>query len=100
MWRKHRPAFQDHVRYIHNDTVKHLMVSIIQYSERVCKMHEMDNYLPHYSNKGDIYDQDNWRFRNRGFTEYKIYIVNNYVIPTSIQDYMDEKDTDFNSLPH
>ena len=46
MWQKHQYNFQDHVNYIYNDIVKPFMVGIIQYSERVHEMHELDNYFP------------------------------------------------------
>ena len=59
MWHKHRSASQDNVNYIHNDTVKPFRLSIIKYSRRVHKIHELKKYLPTPLKKGNIYDQGN-----------------------------------------
>ena len=45
MWKKHRSVFQDHVKYIHNDIVKHSRVRIIQYAERALGMNDLAKYL-------------------------------------------------------
>ena len=45
MWKKHRSVFQDHVKYIHNDIVKHSRVRIIQYAERDPGMNDLAKYL-------------------------------------------------------
>ena len=67
MWRKHRSAFQYHMKYIHTYTLKPFRVSILQYVERIRDMHELDKYLPPPSNKCDIYGEANWRVRNHKF---------------------------------
>ena len=99
MWINHRSSFQYHVKYIHYDILKPFSVSILQYAECVRQMHELDKYLTPPSNKGDIYDQSNWRVRDYDFTEDNIHITIKDVIPTSMQDEMEGKDRVF-SLPH
>ena len=41
MWRKHRRTFQYHIKYIHNEIVKHFRVSILHYAERVREMQKL-----------------------------------------------------------
>ena len=65
MWRKHRSVFQDHVKYIHNDIVKHFRVWSLHYAESVCVMHDIDKYQPTPSAKGDGYDQADWTVREK-----------------------------------
>ena len=44
MSRKHMSTFQYHVKYIHNDIFKPFRVHILQYAERVRKMHDLAKY--------------------------------------------------------
>ena len=60
MWKKHWSVFQDHVKYIHNDNVKHFRVVIIQYANCVRDMHNLSNYLTPYSMKGESFKSDSW----------------------------------------
>ena len=60
MWRKQRSNFQDHVKYIHNDTVNPFRVGIIQYTDHVRDMHYLSKYLPPTSMKGNDYDEADW----------------------------------------
>ena len=64
MWRKHRYIFQNHINYIHNDTVKPFRVGIPQYTERVREMHDLVKYIHLPSKKGDMYDEVDWTIRN------------------------------------
>ena len=52
MLKRHRIILQDHVKYIHNDIVKPFRVSIIQYAECICEMHDLVKYFPPHSKKG------------------------------------------------
>ena len=68
MWRKHRSLYQDHMKYVRNDIVKPFKVKILRYSERVCEMHDLANYLPPPSMKGESVMADNWNVHNQEFT--------------------------------
>ena len=54
MLQNNRSTFQYHVKDIHNYIVKPFRVIIIQYTERICEIYDMDNYLPHTSKKWDM----------------------------------------------
>ena len=60
MWRKHRSAFQYHMKYIHNYTLKPFRVSILQYVEHILEIHELDKYLPPTSKKDAMCGESNW----------------------------------------
>ena len=90
--RNHRYAFQDHIKYIHNDIVNTLRVGIIQYDERICEMHDLYKYPPPPWIKGDSYDQADWTIRNKEFSECEISVETRYGLPTSMQDEIDDKD--------
>ena len=56
---------QDHVKYIHNDTVKPFRVDIIQYADRVCDMQELAKHLPPTLMKGRWFESANWSVRDK-----------------------------------
>ena len=41
MWRNQRIVYQDHMKYVRNDIVKHSKVKILRYAERVHDMHDL-----------------------------------------------------------
>ena len=65
---------------IHNDIVNPYRVSILHYVKRVRNMHDIDNFLPLPSRKGDKFDQENWKVRNKEFSDDEICVATNYVI--------------------
>ena len=65
MWKKHRSVFQDHVKYIHSDIVKPFRVVILQYTERVREMHDLEKYLPPTSMKRREFESDDWDVHER-----------------------------------
>ena len=65
MCRKHWGTFQDHVKYIHNDILNTFRVGILQYYERVCKMHDLAKYLPPPSVKGRKCDGEYFTVREK-----------------------------------
>ena len=71
MWRKHQYAFQEHVKYIHNNIVNPFRVTILQYDECVCEMYDLPKYLTLSSKNGDMLDKTDWRVRYREFAEDK-----------------------------
>ena len=59
MWRKQRITFQDHVKYIHNDTVKPFRFTILRYAECICEINDLAKYLtPSLMKDGDYYEAD------------------------------------------
>ena len=65
MWRKHQSVFQDPLKYTRNDIVKPFRVGILHYTERVEDMQDLAKHLPPHLVKGDIFEADNWRVRNK-----------------------------------
>ena len=65
MRRKHRSVFQNHLKYISNGIVKPFYVKIIHYSERVVDMHDLAKQLPTPLMKGDGYEDNNWKSRDK-----------------------------------
>ena len=61
MWRKNQSVFQDHLKYIHNEILKPFRVRIIRYAERVQEMHDLAEYLPPPSMKGESFKASNWK---------------------------------------
>ena len=50
--------------------------------------------------KGDIYEADNWKFRDQEFTVSKIRVAIKYSLPTSMQDELNDNQEDYSSLYH
>ena len=46
MWRKHFSVYQDHMKYVRNDIVKHFKVKILRYAKRMHDMYDLEKYLP------------------------------------------------------
>ena len=65
VWSKHCSVFQVHVKYIQNKIVKLFRVGIIQYSEIIHEMHDLNKFLPPYLKKGYEYDQSYWTIRDK-----------------------------------
>ena len=100
MWWKHRYAFQDNVKYIHNDILEPNSLIIINYAKHVRDINDLYKYLPLPSKKEEMFDQANCKVRYCDFTKYEICVVTKYGLPASIQDEMDEKHADYYSLSH
>ena len=60
----------------------------------------MDKYLTPPSNKVEMFDQPNWRFRDSYFTEDEIHVSTKDSLQISIQDEMDDKDANYRSFHH
>ena len=60
MWKKHWSVFQDHVKYIHNETVKPFIFGILQYAECVRETHELAKYLPPPSMEDVGFKEASW----------------------------------------
>ena len=75
MWRKNRSVFQDHLKYICNDTVKPFLVGILRYAKRIQDMHDLANNLPPPLMKGNGYEEYNWKFRNKEFSVHDIRVA-------------------------
>ena len=82
MWKRHRRIYQDHIKYIHNDISKPFRVSILQYDERGCKMHEQVKYFPPRLIKGGGFKSAYWDVRNRGLKKDVVQVTNNDGLPT------------------
>ena len=52
------------MEYVRNDIVKPFKVNILRYFERVREMHDLANYLPPPSMKGESVMADNWNVHN------------------------------------
>ena len=69
---KHRSTFQYNEKYIYNDIMKPFRVSILQYDERVCKMHNLAKYTNrHFMKKQEYYDAD-WAVCDKEFSENEV----------------------------
>ena len=69
MWRNHHSVYQDHMKYVSNDIVKTFKVKIPCYADRVREMHDLLNYPPPPSMKGESEMAANWNVRNKEFTD-------------------------------
>ena len=58
-----------------------LYVSILQYTECVCEMHDFSKILPPLSEKGGAFDQSDWSVRKKEFTEYEIRVATKDDLP-------------------
>ena len=80
--------------------VKPFRVEILQYSERVCKIHALAKYLPTPSTKGGEYDQADWTVCGKELYEHEICMVDRDGIATSMQYESNKKSQDYRSVPH
>ena len=90
MRRKHLSVYQDHMKYAHNDIVKPFKDKIICYAERVCEMHDLSNYLPPHSIKGDSAMAANCNVHNEKFTASDIRLAIKHGIPKFMRDELDD----------
>ena len=90
MWRNQRILFQDHLKYICNVIVKQFRLGIIHYAERVQDLHDLSNYLPPPSMKGDILKADSWKLLDKEFSEYDIRVYIKDWLPSSMQDELED----------
>ena len=66
--RKHWSVYKNHMKYVRNNIVKPFKLKILPYAKRVCKMNNLDNYLPSPLMKSDSAEAANWNVRNQEFT--------------------------------
>ena len=88
------------MKYIKNYIVKPFRASILHYSKRVCEMHDLTNFLPPSSNKGDMFYHVDWSVYNKYFTKDKSSVETKDGISISMMYGMDNKDKEYFSLPH
>ena len=100
MRKKNLILFQDHVKYIHNDIVKHFRVRILRYAEHVQDMHNLAKYLPPPSMKDKSYKSANWDVRNKGLSENDIRIAIKDGLPSYMQDKLEDNQEEYSSLDH
>ena len=100
MCRKHRSTFLDHVKYIHNDIAKPLIVGIFHYAERIYEMKYLAKYLPPTLTKGREYDEEYWAVCEKEIFEHEIYVTTRDGITASMQDEMDDKSKDYCPVPN
>ena len=62
MWKKHQSLYQDHLKHVRIDIVKPFHVGILRWAERIMEMHNLSEYLPPPSIKGDSYELANCKF--------------------------------------
>ena len=72
MSRNHQSVNQDHLKYVWNYIVKTFYVRTLRYAKRVMEMHDLENYLPPPSMKGEKYEADNWKFHKQELTVSEI----------------------------
>ena len=99
MWMKHRSVFQYHAKYIYNEVLKPYRVGILQYSKRICGMHDLSQIIPPPSKKWNEYDQAYWNVCGEEWSKNDICIATRYKVPTFMQDKMENKDKDYRYLP-
>ena len=75
IWRKHHYIFQYHVKNMHNDIVKPFRLGILQYTERVCEIHDLDNFPPTSSKEGGWYDMADWAIHGKELSEDGIHVA-------------------------
>ena len=63
-------------------------------------MHYLAKYVPPPLNKGGGYDQSDWAVCDKELSEDDIHVATKDVLPTSMQDEMEYKYKDYQSLPH
>ena len=90
MWRKHQSVYQDHMKYVCNDILKPLKFKILRYAERVREMHNLSNYLPPPTIKGDSAMAANWNVRNEELTISDIQLSIKDGLPKSMRDELDD----------
>ena len=73
-------------------------VIILQHSERVHEIYDLNEYVTPPLKKGDMFDQENWNICDCNFTKDEIRIVTKDGVPTSMQDEMDDKDAYYHYL--
>ena len=90
IWRKHRSAYQYHMKYVLNDIVKTFKVKILRYSKRVREIHKLAKHLPPPSMKGESAISENWSVRNEEFNTSDIKLSIRDWLPKETRDELDE----------
>ena len=60
--------FYDRISYVMNDITKLFKVKVLKYSERVCEIFELDNYLSVSIDKGEELDNSKWQGHYKRFS--------------------------------
>ena len=100
MWRKHQSVYQDHIKYVRNDTLKTSCVKILRYTEHVREIHDLAKYPPPTSMKGESYKAANWKVCDQEFTVSEICVAIKYGLPLFIQYELDSHQEGYHSLAH
>ena len=100
MWRKHCSLFQDHVKYIHNDIVKHSRVRILQYAELDREMNDLAKYLTPPQMKSVRFESDRWDICDNEFSEHIIRVETKDALPTYMKDQLEYNNQDDRSILH
>ena len=91
MWKNHQSIYQDHMKYIHNDTVKPFRVKFLPSTKRNINMHNLSKYLTPPSMKGKRIEEANWTFHNQELTVSEIRLAIKDGIPSymhyELEDY-------------
>ena len=74
------------MNYVRNDIVKPFKVKILWNAERVREMHDLANYLPPPSMKGESEMAANWNVHNQEFTASDIRLAIKDGLPKSTRD--------------
>ena len=98
MWRKYRIIFQNHLKYICNDVVNPFRVTILHYVERVVEIHDLAKHLPPPFMKGGFYEAYNWKFCDKGFSVHEIRFAIKDLIPSSMQDELEDNQEDYHFM--
>ena len=99
-WRNHWSVYQDHMKYVCNDTVKPFKVKILRYAEHVCETHDPEKYLPTPSMKGYSAIEANWSVCNEEFTTSDLRLTIKDRITKTIRDELDDHPEDYSSLTY
>ena len=98
--RKHRSVFQEHIKYIHDNILNPFRLSILQYSERVRQMYDIDKVLPPHPKKRGELDQKYQSVHNKQFTEDEIRVATKDALCISMKYIIDNKYKYYQPFPY
>ena len=80
--------------------MKPFRVSILQYDERVCKMHNLAKYTTRHFTKGREYYDADWAVCDNEFSDNEFGVATRKRLPTFVQDELYDKEKDCRSITH
>ena len=80
--------------------MKPFKVGILQYTDRIHDMHNLAKYRAPPLMKVREYNQANWSVHEKQSYENDIHVETRYVLPTSIQDEINDKIQEYFSITH